>query len=255
MRLIHFDNCPNFRDLGGYKNRQGVAVQSGVLFRSSHLASLNDVELGQLNSLGIRSVFDLRRESERRAFANRLGENTITHEFEIDVGSTKHFFEQLSQGTASRESTHEMMRHSYSRYVTDMQIEFARMMALLAQPDDGGVLLHCMVGKDRTGISVALLLLALDVPRGTIMQDYLLSNEYYPAKKIQQLLMGYLENAGVSEVPDGAMEPFCTVHEDYLQAALDSIDSVHGGTQRYLTETLGLNGQQLEVLKGRFLEA
>lgn len=38
------------------------------------------------------------------------------------------------------------------------------------------VLLHCTSGKDRTGVAVAVLLLALDVPRSLVVDEFLLSD-------------------------------------------------------------------------------
>jgi len=55
---------------------------------------------------------------------------------------------------------------------------------------DVPVLVHCAAGKDRTGIAVALLLAVLDVPRETIVEDYLLTNtcdilEFTLAQRLQ----------------------------------------------------------------------
>ena len=37
-------------------------------------------------------------------------------------------------------------------------------------------MVHCSAGKDRTGIAVALVLLALGVPREAVIDDYVLTN-------------------------------------------------------------------------------
>lgn len=39
------------------------------------------------------------------------------------------------------------------------------------------VLLHCTSGKDRTGVAVAVLLLALEVPRPLVVEEFLLSDD------------------------------------------------------------------------------
>jgi protein tyrosine/serine phosphatase len=47
--------------------------------------------------------------------------------------------------------------------------------AVAASLEEGGVLVHCHGGKDRTGIVVALLLSLAGVPRETIAEDYAMS--------------------------------------------------------------------------------
>ena len=42
---------------------------------------------------------------------------------------------------------------------------------------DGPVLVHCVAGKDRTGLVVALIQAALGVPRDSIIAEYALSDE------------------------------------------------------------------------------
>ncbi len=42
---------------------------------------------------------------------------------------------------------------------------------------DGGVLVHCAIGKDRTGILVALILAALGSPDRVIIEDYTRTGE------------------------------------------------------------------------------
>ena len=49
------------------------------------------------------------------------------------------------------------------------------------------LLVHCSIGKDRTGIVVALLLFALGVPEETIYADYMLSNDYLVALREAQV--------------------------------------------------------------------
>lgn len=47
---------------------------------------------------------------------------------------------------------------------------------VILQQEEGAVLWHCSMGKDRVGVGTALLLYALGVPMETIMEDYLRTN-------------------------------------------------------------------------------
>jgi protein tyrosine/serine phosphatase len=54
----------NFRDLGGYRAADGRGVKWGQLYRSGELSELEDDDVERLTELGIRSVVDLRSQTE-----------------------------------------------------------------------------------------------------------------------------------------------------------------------------------------------
>jgi len=248
-------NCPNFRDMGGYKTAKGDVIKPGILYRSSHLAYLSDTEIQHFNKLGIATVFDLRSEFEQNHYPSRLPEQVICHEFKVDVGSGRQFFNQLLSGTASCQSAHALMVESYERYITQKHSQLSHLLKKMSETT-GSVLIHCMVGKDRTGVVIALLLLALGVSRADIAENYLLSNEYYPAQDIMQILYKHLKEAGVESVSTAsmnAMETYCSARREYLQAAFDAIDIQYGGTEYYLTKKLGLTKGHLQNLALQFL--
>ena len=60
------------------------------------------------------------------------------------------------------------------------QHEFAKIFAeLIELPEEDALVYHCSAGKDRTGMTSALILTALGVDDDTISRDYLLTNELY----------------------------------------------------------------------------
>lgn len=254
LRLIPFEGAPNFRDLGGYRTGDGRSVAWGRVFRSSHLGWLSETDRERFAALKIAEVFDLRRNTETEAYANRLPPGVRSHRFDIDVGSTKHYRSQLEAGTASRQSTHDMMVDAYRSYIGEFGDRFGRLLKLLATVDRHSVVIHCMVGKDRTGIASALLLSALDVSREQIIEDYLLSSTYYPPQEILSRIRGSIEESLQGPWRDEAVMPFCSVHEDYLSAAFEEIDRRHGGSEAYLSEVLGLDDADLGLLRERFLD-
>ncbi len=253
-RLIPFERAPNFRDLGGYAAAGGRRVAWGRAFRSSHLGWLTPADRERLTALKIGEVFDLRRTSESEAYANRIPPGMRSHHFDIDVGSTRSYRRRLEAGTASRESTHDMMVDTYRSYVTGFAERFGRLLKLLATADEHAVVIHCMVGKDRTGIASALLLGALDVPRQDILEDYLLSSTYYPPEEILARIRQSIEDSLAGPWDDEAVVPFCSVHEDYLTAAFEEIDRRYGDMEAYLRGALRLNDADLRLLRERFLE-
>lgn len=108
---------------------------------------------------------------------------------------------------------------------------------------------HCAAGKDRAGLVAALLLLALGVDRGTVMQDYLLSNEAY-RRPLQ--LRAQARGKGL---PEEALAVMWRVRPSFLNAALAAIDTECGGLDRYLARRLGLTTSARDDLADRLLEA
>ena len=105
------------------------------------------------------------------------------------------------------------------------------------------VVFHCTAGKDRTGFAAALLLSVLGVERGTIMQDYLLTNQLY--RRIPAL-----EGSGPAHV----MEVVWQVRPAFLQAAFDVIEREYGGLVGYLSGPVGMQSEELQQLRQALLE-
>lgn len=254
LRIIPFERAPNFRDLGGYATGDGRSVAWGRVFRSSHLGWLSVADRERFAALKIGEVFDLRRISESDAYANRLPPGVRSHRFDIDVGSTSSYRRRLEAGTATRQGTHDMMIEAYRSYVTEFADRFGRLLKLLANADRHSVVIHCMVGKDRTGIASALLLSALGVSREQILDDYLLSSECYPPEAILAHIRESIRESLRGSWQDEAVLPFCSVHEDYLNAAFEEIDRRHGETATFLRNGLGLDEADVGLLRERFLD-
>jgi len=72
--------------------------------------------------------------------------------------------------------------------------QFAYALELIAY-SEGNTVIHCHVGKDRTGIACALIASLLGRPRQQIVDDYLLSEQGVPRSKIESLLDD-MERAG-----------------------------------------------------------
>lgn len=82
-----------------------------------------------------------------------------------------------------------------------------RGVAVLQEPDTRWpVLYHCTSGKDRTGVVIATVLLAIGVPEAVILQEYLLSEGKTHPRKLRDALkemglqINYLRSVDVAVV-------------------------------------------------------
>lgn len=126
---------------------------------------------------------------------------------------------------------------------------YTQMFAELLEAD-GPVLIHCAVGKDRTGFAAALIKAALGVPEPALLHDYLLTDRYLPIDTEMQRLQQKYQWEG----PFDHMRPVLQVRREYFDAAFDAIRQQFGSVDVYLREALALDDSARDELRARWLE-
>ncbi len=242
-RSLHLQGASNFRDLGGYFGQDGRPVRWRRLFRSDHLAGLTPRDKIILSEVGLRRVFDFRGATERTAAACALDHATV---YSLPIEPT--IVAWLAANVDARrrptaEETMELMRQTYRAFASDNRHRYRELFLHLLASDDP-LVFHCTAGKDRTGFAAALILLALDVPREVVLEDYLLTNTHL---KIQANPDSPL-SAEVRAV-------LHRVQEDFLEAALEVVDQDFGGPISYLKNGLGVAEAERSRLAELYLEA
>lgn len=242
-RVLPLQGATNFRDLGGYRGHGGRTVRWRRLFRSDHLGALTAHDKAVLVELGLTRALDFRGPAERAAAPYELP-GVAQHSLAIEptvVQSLQHLAaagQPLSVPVVSA-----LMTDLYRSLVNDQAHRFAEMFDHLLQAE-APVVFHCTAGKDRTGFAAALVLLALGVSPGVVMQDYLLTNAVY-----QQPPPG---RHGISAE---ALAVLWRVQQGFLEAALLAVEADHGGVDHYLHKRLGLSDAALQALAARYLAA
>lgn len=164
----------NFRDVGGLLAGDR-RTRAGVLYRSGNLVAVDDAGARTLRDLGIRRVIDLRDESEVAHAPSRLDTAVEIQHEPLFLGSVASFF--------ARDLSLDDM---YAALVDDSaeRVVSAIRGILDAQP----ALVHCTVGKDRTGVTVAIALAAAEVDREAVIADYARTEEFLPAERNARVL-------------------------------------------------------------------
>jgi protein-tyrosine phosphatase len=147
----------------------------------------------------------------------------------------------------------------YERIPYLLQPRLAGTFAALAEVEQGGFVIHCSAGKDRTGVAVALLLEALGVPREQVVADYVLTNE--AVDLAAQLLGSGSTGAGLADTADSilslppiARAAVLDAHESYIVASFNAIEARHGSVAAYLRDELGIGSKTIDALRARLLE-
>lgn len=245
-RRIPFEGVANFRDLGGYVTAGGQSIAWRRLYRSDSLAELTDQDHELWRELGIRAVCDLRLTSERDSAPDRLPQDADLTEHHIGFlpeGANEMLRAIRAGELNSAEITEEVIRH-YRRLPLDHLAEYRAVFDLLDRPQNHPVVIHCTSGKDRTGLAIALILLALGIPEDQVLADYVLTNSYRrDVSRIFKLYIG-----------DAEMQTLTSAQPVYFTAALGAMQREYGSTRNYLRDGIGLDDTRLKRLRAAFLE-
>lgn len=227
----------NFRDVGGLPAGEGT-TRANVLFRSGNLAGLGDDGRSALAGLGIRRIVDLRADDEVALEPSRLGDLEIdTVRVPLFLGSIASFFvEDRSLGEMYRG----LVDDSAERLVD------AARAVLVGQP----VLVHCTVGKDRTGVTVALLLAAAGVDEDAIVADYARTERMLPAERNTRVLASL---RGLHPHARHLDDLVTRSPAPVMRALLRDVRERHGSAAGYL-RTHGLDQDEISQLRDLLID-
>ncbi|MDQ6522917.1 tyrosine-protein phosphatase [Nocardioides sp. LHD-245] len=157
----------NLRDVGGLRTHDGRRTRQGRLLRSGTPFYLDATQSRHLvDGLGLRLRIDLRSRGEVDGATNS---HLAAVEREVLLAPIGAGGAGTVPATAAAE--HTMMAH-YLRYLEHAADSFALIARALADAERLPALLHCTLGKDRTGTVVAVLLSAVGVLDDEIVADY-----------------------------------------------------------------------------------
>jgi protein-tyrosine phosphatase len=243
-RRIPFEGVTNFRDLGGYRTLSGRRVRWGQVFRSDALHGMSEADLGVYNELGLRAVYDLRREVERAERPNPVLSRNLPILSRPAGDQTP-----VSLEATTSEEGERVLFGIYIGHIDHAAPRFGELFSAMANDDGLPAVFHCHAGKDRTGLAAALLLGALGVERDTILDDYELTGRYWQQAQRDQTFER-LMNAGL---PPEAAAGVLSAPRWVLRSALEYLDREHGGTERYLSGPGGMSQADLRRLSDQLL--
>lgn len=168
-RTLRFEGCFNARDLGGLPTADGRWTRKGAIVRSDALDQLTATGWGRLHDYGIRTIIDLRNDSERAPDARPRPSDITTLHIALDGGHDPEFWAHW--GGNPRFCTPLYFKPHLERFP---EIS-ARVLASIEHAAPGGVLFHCGFGRDRTGLVAMLLLKLAGVSADNVAADHALS--------------------------------------------------------------------------------
>jgi protein-tyrosine phosphatase len=247
QRRLPFEGAGNFRDLGGYPTKDGGHTRWNTIYRSDGLQGLTDTDIEHFEQLGIRVVYDLRRDDERDRYPNRVpsvGTCIMTPAYEAGWEPA----DRLRVGDQRGGET--LLRTMYDQMLTHSGAVIGTMFGGLISPTGVPAVFHCHAGKDRTGLVAALLLEALGVERSIVLDDYELTGAFR-GHESQTGTFNRLVGEGMApEAAAGLLgAPRWTMAE-----TLDQLDQQFGGIEAYLLGPGGLDAETLARLRHVLIE-
>ena len=213
----------NVRDVGGYPAANGRRTRWRTLLRSDELTRIPRPTRRALEALGLRQVIDLRWPEELVISPNTFRNSPSVRYSSIPL---------LADDPTPHAGLAGMYRHVLDARGTQLA-EVAR--ALLA--DDGlPAVIGCAAGKDRTGVTIALLLDLVGVPRDVVVEDYAVSAKHFASAVAHIELDDWRSGSLVVDSPP-----------EFIESALAHLDQHHGGA-RSLLRRLGLTDAELDRL-------
>ena len=223
---IGLEGVQNARRLSGYLTHSNGTVNPGLILRSGELAGLTDPGKALLaGEYRLTHIIDLRDEIEVAAAPDPAIKGTQYHHLNVWPRAVR--LRLIEESTVNGLIDSELYKE---KYYTAFALEptaitaYRSMFDILLDNEDGTVLIHCMHGRDRTGIAITLILSALDVGWDSVEQEYLLSN---------------VAIAGSVEVSS-------------LRLYREIIEKNYGSMENYLKEEMGLNENRLLTLRGKY---
>lgn len=253
--FIPTEGIHNFRDFGGWHTAGGERVRTGLLWRSGQHVGASDADLAAIDALDIRTVVDLRGQSERERNPCRRAPGwegeVIAFEGET-TSSPPHM--NVSPDTTTAEFARERMIGVYTRMPRNpaMTEMFSRYFNALADRE-GASLVHCFAGKDRTGVAAMLVLHVLGVHRDEQMAEFLRTNEAPTLEVLASQSVPGIEARLGRKLDEESVKALLEVHEDYLATFWRVAAEDHGSLDAYLENALGVDELLKERLRSRFV--
>lgn len=233
---IAVDGTYNFRSTGGY-DANGRTVRHGKLFRSDGLHGLTDAGRTQLSELGIRRVIDLRDRTELEQSPSRLDGLAIDvrHNPVFDSGKVPGAAESIT------------LQDIYALMISLHAQRLADAVRLIADSGTDPILVHCTAGKDRTGVVIALALLAAGVDREQVIRDYEATEANLAGEWSERMLAVVAKHPRLGAVGESLREIISASPAAILSTTIDLVEETYGSAKGLLT-THGFSEPDLQRL-------
>jgi protein-tyrosine phosphatase len=272
-RVLALPGALNLRDVGGYPARNGSRIRRRTLLRSAAMHGLGDEARAALAAIPVHTVIDLREDLEVSHEPNALGALPVTT-LRIPIFSTGMVVPPASPaapdegqsgdnapGTGAAVADGALTARAAGAGLTlgdvyDFLLDgrgerLTAAVLALAEPGALPAIVHCSAGKDRTGLTVMLVLDLLGVPDEVIARDYAMTAGLLGAEA--QAALTRLTAASTGGRTESVPRDLLESPPELILRSLAKVRASHGGARGYLLAH-GANDGQLDTLVEAMLD-
>lgn len=255
------DGISNFRGIGGLPTVDGRTTAGGLLWRSGHLAGATDDDLARLEALAVRTVVDLRADSDIAAdgpdaVPDGVEERPVPIPDDAGLGADIRAMilrgdEDEMRAVWSDGRALAITVEGAAKMVSDPRrvAAFGEVFSVVADPGAWPLVWHCSAGKDRAGWVGTALLLLLGVERDAVVAHYLESN-----RRAEDRVAGLVAAGWATPVAVELMRPFIEVSPEAVAAQMAVVDEHWGGAEAMFRDGFGIDDRRIAELRDRLLD-
>lgn len=256
--LLHSSLLPlqggiNFRDQAGNSGKDGRKVKSGMLLRAGALDRLTAEDCHYLSQIPLSNIIDYRDADEVMVKPDVLWQgvkydNIPANPLSDEVNAN---FAKLTDEALASFDAVDFMSRLYNQLPFNNQA-YRYLTQVMQQPGEGALVQHCAVGKDRTGIGSAIVLLTLGASKETVIEDYMLTETTlapYRVEIIKHMSAQLNEQHGIDSI-----SYVMSAKESFIGTALKAIEQRYGNTDNWLEQEFGLTAGVRLKIQNKYLE-
>ena len=211
----------NTRELGGYRCRYGV-TQKNRIIRSDRICEPTEQDISYLKVNGITTVIDLRTDADVSSSPCGLTKDKgfLYHHIPIEEGGYV-------------PSSFDDVIPSYLGIAREPNM--ARVMRTIAKAPMG-VIFNCWAGKDRTGVTAAILLMLCGVSDSDIIENYMLTRPY--SEELWNMLREFRSEEEMKII---------IPNEHFINGFINGFREQFSTPERYLSD-LGLSAEEIRTV-------
>lgn len=266
-RVIQLEGVLNVRELGGLPVKDGRRIKYGKLIRAGRLSNLTESDCRILRTKwNVTTIVDLRNDQEISEHPDVIPKGTAFKQISILSGekegiSREDFGMDMVDRAIMRArylrtdgGAGKLLKRMYSQMAEEQEcMERVRdFFASILKQEDGAFLWHCTSGKDRTGVTGALILYALGADMETIKADYLYTNEQNHTYR-EDLLRRMKDKGAEAELIE-EMRVLESVDWSYIESFFNTLKRKYGSINHFLTDQIGLTHAKKELFLEMFTE-
>lgn len=245
-RDLLWDGLLNVRDLGGHPTEDGGETRYDSIIRADSVRQLSDQGWAALVDYGVQTIIDLRTDDELAADPPAELPVEVLHIpfFETDTSEWKEIEAELDAAARDAPDVPTATREVYLIFLEHFGRNLAAAIRAVANAPEGGVVIHCAGGKDRTGLLTAFLLHLAGVGIDEIASDYALSEERLRPRHEQ-----WFANAESEEELE-RMKRMSQTPAESIRGVFAELERRYGSVEGYLRQA-GLSDEELDRARAR----